>query len=835
MSADAPNPPPAGPRRLRGGFLDRWFLPVQVPRELGDDLRARAARGSLVFAMRSPGLLNYLYLQWLLRRWRLPAIRCASGFSGFWGWVWKVRRTRRALEDAVSRRKSALVFLGRAPGPRDPFATLVAIQRRLEHPVFLVPMLLFWSRRAQKLRPSPRDLLFGSADSPTALGTAVAFLRNYRRAFLRAGAPSDLRSFVRERAAEPDALLARKTRGALHQHLARQLRAAVGPPLKAPARVREKVLRDRTLRRVLEHVSHQKGRSAESVTREAVEDLREIASRYSPLFIEAARPLFRWVFRRLYETVEVDEEGLERVKRAAAEVPLVLCPSHKSHIDYLILSYVFYENGLTPPHVAAGLNLAFWPFGSIARRGGAFFIRRSFRGDKIYSATLRAYVKHLLRERFPQEFFLEGGRSRTGKLLFPKTGLFSMEVDAWLDGAAHDVLFIPIAVDYEKLVEARSYVRELAGGEKRKESFRDLLGIPRFLLRRYGRIHLQFGEPVSLRALAEQRLGSAAASLTLEDEERETDSKRSLVRHLANRVAWGIDRAITVTPVGLVAAALLSHVRRGIPAAEVAERVELLRSIAARSGARLARGLAAASPHPLEPGPIADAMARLVADKHVRAERAAGETIYQVAEERRPVLDYHRNSVLHRYVALSLVAAALRACGGEAPAGAVRARAQWLSRLFKLEFMYRVGAGFDVVFEENLEALARLGAAEREGDRIRAGAARETLGFLADLTRPYLEAYRLMAEAIATAAGSGGSLERKALVKAALERGQADFFAGRLLLRESLSKATLENAAEWFSLQGALVPGPDGRRALAPEWRDGRHATLVDDLALCLR
>ena len=124
------------------------------------------------------------------------------------------------------------------------------------------------------------------------------------------------------------------------------------------------------------------------------------------------------------------------MKRVAGETPIVLCPSHKSYVDFLVLSWVFYQNGLTPPHVAAGINLSFWPFGAIARHGGGFFIRRSLRGDRVYTAVLRAYVKQLLRNRYPQEFYLEGGRSRTGKLLFPKTGLFSMEVDAWLEGRA---------------------------------------------------------------------------------------------------------------------------------------------------------------------------------------------------------------------------------------------------------------------------------------------------------------------------------------------------------------------------------------------------------------
>jgi len=817
----------------RRGPFDRWFRPVRVPPEAPEELRALSARGSIVYVMRSRGLLNFLYLRWLLRRLRLPPIACAAGFSGFWGWVVKVRHSHLALEQAVERGKSALLFLGQT-GRRDPFAALVGMQRSVYHPVFLVPVLLVWSRRAPRLQPSLREILFGSPETPSPFATAVAFLRNYRRAFLRVGRASDLQAFVRERAGESDMLLARKARGAVHQYLARELRAAVGPPLKAPARVREKVLRDKTLQGVLAHVSQQSGRTMESVTEEALKDLREIASRYSPAFVEVARSFLHWFFRKRFERVEVDLEGLARVRRAASEAPLVLCPSHKSHVDYLILSYVFYENGLTPPHIAAGINLAFWPFGAIARRGGAFFIRRSFRGDKIYSATLRAYVKHLMRDGFVQEFFPEGGRSRTGKLLFPMTGLFSMEVDAWLDGAAGDVLFVPIAVDYEQLLEAKSMARELSGAEKKKESFGDLLGTPRFLLRRYGRIYVGFGEPVSLRALTQLRLGEKAASLALEDDERETDSKRSLVRHLANRVAYGIDRAITITPGGLLAAALLSHVRRGLSASEVALRVELLRYVASDTGARFASHLVGAPSDPLRPGPIADAMAKLVADKAVRLEQAAGETIYQVVDERRPLLDYQRNAVLHRYVAVSLVSAAVRACGADAALAQARARSRWLSRLFKLEFMYRPGARSEDVFADTLGFLERIGVVARDGDRVRVGNQREALDFLSDLTRPYLEAYRLAAEALGGAAAAGGPVDRRSLVRGALERGRADFLAGRIAMRESLSKPTLENAVEWLAQQGALGRAPDGRWTLAPDWRNGSLAGLIQEMNVFL-
>ncbi len=496
-----------------------------------------------------------------------------------------------------------------------------------------------------------------------------------------------------------------------------------------------------------------------------------------------------------------------------------------------MLPWLLYEHGMTPPHVAAGINLAFWPFGAIARRGGAFFIRRKVKGDRIYTAVLRSYVKHLLRDHFPQEFYVEGGRSRTGKLLFPKTGLVSMEVDAWLDGAADDVLFVPIAIDYEQLIEAGSYARELEGGEKPKESLGGLLRAVKVLFHRYERLYVQFEEPISLRALAEERLGGRTGALAVDDawegeasrsssavvlpgrEGAPDDAKRRLVQAVANRIAYRISRAVTITPVGLLAAALLSHVRRGIGAAEVARRVDLLRSLAVEGGARLARGLADAPTDPRQPGPVRDAVVGLLARQLVREQRVGEETIYQVPEERRTLLDYHRNAVIHRYVSPALVAAAVRAEGSRS-GEAVRGRALWLSRLFKLEFMYRVGASFDEIFGENAALLMRLGALSRVEEELRPGPDLETLAFLAEFTRAYLEAYRVACSTVLAACGSG-PVERRVLLREALERGRAAFLSGEVVLRESLSKATLGNAIEWLVDQGLLLEGDGGRLRLA--------------------
>ena len=217
-----------------------------------------------------------------------------------------------------------------------------------------------------------------------------------------------------------DAVLARKVRSTLHVHLARETRTVFGPPFKPPERVIDETLRDRALRRSFQVIADTSGRRAESVLREARRDLNAIAARLHPTVLALANPLMSLVFRFMYDGIDVDEAGLERAMRASQGAPIVLCPSHKSHIDYLVLSWALWHRGYQAPLVAAGSNLSFFPLGPFLRRCGAFFLRRTFGGDKVYTATFKAYVRKLVRDGVHQEFFLEGGRSRTGKLLPPE-------------------------------------------------------------------------------------------------------------------------------------------------------------------------------------------------------------------------------------------------------------------------------------------------------------------------------------------------------------------------------------------------------------------------------
>lgn len=820
MSEDAiAERPPFATAQMRHEFgpfgrmlAERYFEPVRFPQSAADQLAKLHADGAfVVHVMRTTAWVNYLYLHWALVRRGLPPIRAVVNLRRWFTRPWSLTAQRGDFDVrfTYARRHggSGLVFLresafntARGRETReDPFPALVEMAKKSEKPIYLVPTLLLWEKWQQKVAPSIWDRIFGSPEAPGFLHSVGTFLRNYKRAQLRIGEPIELKKVLAEHPDESSLIVARKARSSLNHHLARETRAVFGPPRKPFDRLIDEAMRDRHFTQSLHEVAKEKNRSIESVQREARRNFNAIAARYSPTVVGFTAPVLHWIFNRIYDGVEVDETGLERALKAATQAPVVLTPSHKSHIDYLIMSYVLWQRGYTVPLVAAGANLSFWPLGPFLRRGGAFFLRRSFKGDKVYTATFKAYLKKLVHDGINHEFFPEGGRSRTGKLLQPKLGLFTWLVDAVLEGARNDLLFVPTAIDYEKVVEGASYTQELRGGEKKPEDLKALLSAPKVLTENYGRIHLTFDEPVSLAQLMKER-GVDPATVTEEQ-------KRSLVRALGHRVMYGISRVSTVTPHALLASALLAHRRRGISVRELTDRVVLLRRIVGDLGAPISRQLENAPSDPTVIGPIQDAMRMFASEGFVRIVEARGEPIYQVEDDRRSELSFYKNTLINLVAGRTIVCAALLAVGGaDTSPGVVRELALRLSRLFKLEFLYPVGKTFEHIFEDTLSHLVTLGLLERTDQAIKLAPEAHVLPmvqFLADMLRDYLESYLLAALAAEQVPPTGQ--DKKELIKRALEDGRADFLAGRIIAAEAISKSSLENALLFLLDQGFLV------------------------------
>ena len=788
----------------------RYFEPVRFPQSAVETLQRLSGNALVVHVMRTTAWVNYLYLSWALVKHGLPPVRAVVNLRRWFTKPW-TRTAQRGDFDvrfAYARKNqgSGLVFLkesafGTAAGretPEDPFPALVDQARKSDRPIFLVPELLVWEKWNQKIAPSLFDRLFGSPEAPGFLHTLFTFLRNYHRAQFRLGEPIDLNKFVAENADVPTPVLARKVRSTLSQHLARETRAVFGPPAKSTDRLIEETLRDRSLKKSLEEAATSKSRSLDSVTREAKRDLEAIAARYSPSVVAVAWPVLDWVFNRIYDGIEVDEAGLERAMKAAANAPVVLTPSHKSHVDYLVMSYVLWSRGYSVPLVAAGANLSFFPLGVFLRRGGAFFLRRSFKGDPIYQASFKAYIKKLVHDGIHHEFFPEGGRSRNGKLLQPKLGMFSWQVDAVLEGARDDLLFVPVAIDYEKVVESSSYGAELRGAEKKAESVGQLLQAPKVLSENYGRIHLSFDKPISLAALMRERRLDARSGVSEEQ-------KRSLVRALGHHVMYGISRVSTITPHALLASALLAHRRRGISAKDAGERILLLRRIATDLGARMSTYLEDAPSSPATLGPIRDALAMFEGQGMVKTVEALGEPIYQVEDEKRPEMSFYKNTLINLVAGRTIVARAIISTPLDS-LPVIRERALLLSRLFKFELTYPVGKTFEAIFAETVEHLKTLGLVLADETTLKPAPeafAKPMLQFLSEMIRDYLESYWLAAKLAANL--PAGGVEKKDFVKLALEGGRGEFLAGSLTLYEALSRTNLENATQYLVDQKVLV------------------------------
>jgi glycerol-3-phosphate O-acyltransferase len=821
----------------------RFFDKIQVDEAWVAAVRDLASRGEVVYVLRNLNFVDFLALDYLTKRYRLPQIRFVNDL-GLWilnplgkGWLNALlpqRVTpREELEDSLSRGGSAALFLKRPPGVFDAVATgragargrtegddlirtLFGMQARRERTIFLVPQVFVWSKFPDTRGTEPFDFLLGPREWPSPTRTVAQFFYNYRHVELKLGEPIDLKAFVVEANGLSEAALVRRLTYAVLRRLERERRSVTGPAEKAPERVRHEIVRSPRLRGVIEDLIDERN-SRYAVTARALEMLRELQATPDRTTIKALEVFFDRIFQRIYAGVEWERSDIDRLRAAARDGTLVLLPSHKSHVDYLILSYIFNQQNLPLPLIAAGDNLNFFPAGAILRRGGAFFIRRSFRGDRLYAAVVDAYVRRLLRDGYPIELFMEGGRSRTGKLLPPKFGLLSMVVDAALAVPERSTLFVPVSIGYEQVLEAKSYERELSGGEKTKEDAAGLLKSRELLSNRYGRISMQVGQILTLSEIAAE----VGARL---DQPFSPAKRRSLVTRLGNRVMDEINRVTAVTPGSLSALVLLYHRQRGLSHEEFVGRAEKLLGVIDRLGARVSPALRTTS-GALRPDSLREAV-QMFADSELieihepaqvpgndgrrRTPRAGPGAYYVVNDATRLSLDTSKNVIVHFFVERALVALAL--LGGSPPLrelDAVRERVRELSRLFKLEFRFRADQPFEAIFAETCRSMAESGELELEEKSCLPGRGHdgfsglEWLECYAGILVSFLEAYLVAARALRHL--EKGPVGEKELVKRALALGNEMFLAGEIERREAVSKPLFQNAFQAFADLGFLT------------------------------
>lgn len=843
------------PTPILDALYKRFFEHIEVDEAWVSAVRDAEKRGTVVYVLRNLSFVDFLALDHLTRRFNLPRVRFANDM-GLWllepmgrGWL-RALQKRTEIDDAedlrrtIARGCSAALFLKRPPSLLDASSrgqvegdafvrTLLDVQRTQAAPILLVPQVFVWTRRPDEARHTAMDAILGPREWPGKVRTVAQFLLNYRHVTLRAGEPLDLRALLSTDTQADTEAQVRRITYALLRRLERERRSVVGPLKKPADRLRSEVVRSPKLRKVIGEMAGEGEAERRVLTARAMGMLREMEARPEHNAVLALEKAFDGVFSRMYTALEVDEAGLAKVREASKDGTLILLPSHKSHIDYLILSYVFFKHHLQLPVIAAGDNLNFFPLGTVFRHAGAFFIRRSFHGDRLYAAVVDAYMRRLVMDGWPIEFFLEGGRSRTGKTLPPKFGLLSIVVDAALQSEGQNVYFCPISIGYERMVEERAYVQELTGGEKKKEDVRGLLSSIEVLLSRYGRVNIQFGEPITIASVLEELGDDPARASTLSPPRR-----RSLIMRLGHRAMFEINDVTAVTPGALVATALLVHKKRGIAHPELVQSCQELVTCLQGFGARLAPSLASKS------GTIRTEALREACELFARAghvhvhlpgepiggkERvpAGPDAIYTVPDDARMSLDFAKNLLMHFFVSRGLIATAIMAQGGTATDTVLRERVLTLSRLFKYEFQFRADATFDVIFEETLrELIEQKQLIADRGQVTRAtGPLESRIELYANMMRNFVEAYRVAARGLG--ALLRGPLAPKELAKRTLATGDRMFMAGDILRREAISRPIFENAQSAFVDQGYLTR-QDGKLALAETFSSAQTVQTIE-------
>jgi glycerol-3-phosphate O-acyltransferase len=568
------------------------------------------------------------------------------------------------------------------------------------------------------------------------------------------------------------------------------------------------------------------GRELPDVTRRAARYLREIAATHSPYVIDVTAHFARALYARGYgDRLDYDRAQLEHTYALAQRSPVVFLPSHKSNLDHLVLRWALYENGHPANHTAGGINMNFLPLGPLLRRSGVFFIRRTFKDNPIYKFVLGQYIDYLIEKRFPLEWYIEGGRSRSGKLLPPRFGLLAYVVDAYRRGKSEDVWLIPVSIGYDQIQDVGSYVSEQRGGKKERESFGWFLRVFRMLKRRYGEVYIRFGEPLSLRAT----LGPSTA---LEDAPE--DDRSITLQKIAFEVSARINRVTPITATSLVTLALLGAGDRALSLDETVRAVQALYGYV-----RTRRLPTTGSPElDTETGTVR-VLNGLIENGIVATYAGGPEPVYAIGEEQHLAAAYYRNTVIHFFVNAAIVELALQ--GALATDGDVGERF-WseISRirdLLKFEFFFADKETFRAEIEEELSLQD---ARWRDTFARGHGGVRDLLRGLRPLTsflilRPFIEAYRVVADVLISFAGDDVPADAD-LLRRCLGLGKQYHLQKRLRNGESVSNVFFANGLRLAGNRGLMRGGSsdmvERRAAFAAELRETvRRIDAIEALA----
>ncbi len=818
-----------GPMR-RLGLLPRWFCQrfldhVRLDPGAVAHIRHLAGQGTVVYVMRYRSLVDYMLAAFVLLREGLPLPAFVSDIPSlllrpvgevirtlwerFRAGRWHLGASRHLedlsrLQQVVRAGQPALIFMRRhvrglplrqgrraairkARSGTDYLREIVHVVAEHGQEVYLVPLAVLRGRGFRRKESRLATLVYSVQEAPGDLKRLLSLWWNANETSITVGKHVSVAEMLAQHRHEGEERIVRRVARALQIFLYREEKLVWGPTLLPKRVVRQLVLGAEEVRSTIHTLARDTGQPESKLWRTAEKYFNEMAANYQGAFFAILEFAFNRIWPRIFQGV--DYRGLDKVIECVKQHPVVLVPCHRSHFDYLILSYLFHINYMSPPHIAAGINLSFWPLGPLFRGAGAYFIRRSFDNDPLYKAVFRSYLKFLIREGYTQEFFIEGGRSRTGKILTPKLGMLSAIVNAFVAGVRRDLYLVPVSIQYGRVVEEEAYKRELFGAEKEKESLWALIRARTVLRQNRGTVYVTFAEPISLRqALGDrlERFCRQAGDPAVEEE------KRRFIQKLGFRILRAVNDVAVAGATAVSATVLLSRAEAAWRYADFLKRaqslVDFLRHRAVTLTASLERNA----------NDFLENLAFLENGGLIRRLRG-DEVIIHVPAEKRMTLDFYKNNIIHFFLMPALLSRAL--LNGYRGNELEREILWWLD-FYRWEFPLPEKQTVPAEVAELLSYYQRIEAWNPEGHG-RIDPSHPFVDTTQGLLDNFCEAYWVMARTLALLPPAGQPL--KAVLSQARKRYDTALLLGEARRPEGNSAVTFENAVQRYAELGYIA------------------------------
>jgi glycerol-3-phosphate O-acyltransferase len=826
---------PSRPGFLLRYTLDPFFKRVTVKPRYLERLKELSGQGAVVYALKYRSHLDFLFFN---RRYQELGVVAPEVAFDLNLWMWQPlshliqivsaavnyfthrRYWPNPFQDGyflktIKEKRGSLLFLVDQVGfrqrflkPReDPIRHLLEIQEQVDFPIFLVPQIVVYEKTPFRENKGLWQLFFGDSEKPGRLRKLGLCILKAKDAVVEVVEPVNLKEILA--AAAPEVRLqdlAQEIRREMIQRLDLQRRVITGPVVKSREEVMELTLTDPALSRSMEHLAETEKKKLAKIKKTAQDYFWEISSDPHAFYIATMHQLVNWLSQHLFEGVVFDTQGFEKVREANQRGSLVFVPCHKSHLDYLILNNLIFQHHMQSPRIAAGKNLSFWPLGPIFRGSGAFFIRRRFLGGKLYAEVLYTYIKTLIKTGYNLEFFIEGGRSRTGKLVLPKLGLLNMILRTYDEGAAPDILFVPTFIGYDQVLEEKAYLKELEGGKKEAESVSQLVKARKFLQKRYGRAYIQFSEPLSLKNYLAQVHQTEPG-----------DQASHHGQELAYRIIQAINQISVVTPFSLVCAALLTYPKKGVYRRELLQIIQVLNDYLKAQKVPEADSLQEINQVVEETLTLCESRKLITPiEKEEGLTDELGLGGYSIDEDKRPLLEYYKNNILHFFLAPAMVSLAILARQGfEFKQAQIMEDYGFLQDFFRNEFVFS-DTDPEAQVTQTLNYFESRGVVikldPQEASYTLSASGLKELAYFANLLFNYLESYWIVLRSIKYLQKKPRS--EKEFLKRIQSIGQKLHKMGEVERSEALSEATFQNALKIFGEKGiVLKKAPEGKGA----------------------